>query len=314
MIGQRIVIIGGRGFVGSHIVRALALTGARPVLFGPAMQEDRLADLAGQFDEVEGSITSRTQLHDAFEASAAEALVCCAAYGSGRLGLMRSGEAEADGAMDVNVLGFGKLLDAAREAGVRRVFWTSSTVVYGPSSDYPVQPVDEDASVGPMTRYGLTKVLAEELARYHRRRHGLAVVGLRLPLILGPGLWYDGAAAGLSSLFQAARSRVPYRLEFHDEMADLMHVTDVASAVMMLLRHRGSLATAYNLEGFRARASDIVRLVRARRPAARIELAPTPPALLSPLISGARLRADTGFAAAYALPAFVDAMLEDPTP
>ena len=60
-------------------------------------------------------------------------MVSCAAHGAGKLGLMRSGEAEADATLAVNVLGHRNLLEAAREAGVARVIWTSSTVVYGPA-------------------------------------------------------------------------------------------------------------------------------------------------------------------------------------
>lgn len=304
---RRILVIGGSGFVGSHVVRALVADGARPMLFGPAMESDRLADLAGRFDVTEGSILSRTALRDVLQASAAEAVVSCAAFSSGRAGLMRSGEAEADAAMDVNVLGQARLLDAAREAGVQRVVWTSSTVVYGPSGDYPVQPVNEDAASGPVTLYGLTKAVAEQVSAYHRRRHGQDVVALRLPLVLGPGLWYEGAAAALAGLFRAPR---PSTLAFHDERIDLIHVADVADAVTAVLRHQWALGAVYNLEGFRCRASDILRCIEMRRPGPAIRLDLVPPVSLFPLITGARLRRDTGFNAAYDLPRFVDAMLE----
>ena len=56
LAGERVLVVGGRGFVGSHVVRALIATGARPQLFGPAMAEDRLSDLAGAFDEHEASL------------------------------------------------------------------------------------------------------------------------------------------------------------------------------------------------------------------------------------------------------------------
>ncbi|CAM5205449.1 NAD dependent epimerase/dehydratase family protein OS=Bosea thiooxidans OX=53254 GN=ARD30_06585 PE=4 SV=1 [Bosea thiooxidans] len=46
---QNVLVAGGLGFVGSHIVRALVRDGYRPVLFGPAMAEDRLADIAGRY-------------------------------------------------------------------------------------------------------------------------------------------------------------------------------------------------------------------------------------------------------------------------
>jgi hypothetical protein len=78
----------------------------------------------------------------------------------------------------------------------------------------------------------------------------------------------------------------------------------------MLLHHDGNLADVYNLEGFRCRASDLLRAIAARRPGDPIRLDPVVPTMLFPLVSGARLRADTGFVPAYDLAGFVDAMLE----
>ncbi|MDQ4136653.1 MAG: NAD(P)-dependent oxidoreductase, partial [Pseudomonadota bacterium] len=311
--GERVLVVGGRGFVGSHVVRALVAAGARPQLFGPRMAEDRLEDLAGRIDDHEGSITDRTSIDAALSSSRASAIVSCAAHGVARLGLMRSGEADADGAMAVNVTGLGKLLDAAREADIRRVVWTSSTVVYGPADHYGPEPVDEDAPAAPVTFYGLTKTLAETLADYHARRFGLSVVGLRLPLILGSGLWYQGAAAALAGLFEAARRGERYRLSFHDDIFDLMHVADVGEAVVAVLRHPGPLARVYNLEAFKACASDLVAEVLRQRPGLDIVLDRTQPPLLFPLITGERLARDVGFSARHDLTGFVAEMLAPDT-
>ena len=306
---ERVLVIGGRGFVGSHIVRALVAEGVRPLLFGPPMIDDLLADLRGRFDDYEASIDSRDALREALRASQAQSVICCAAHGVGRLGLMRSGEADADAALVINVMGLHKLLDCAREAGVGRVVWTSSTVVYGPSESYATQPVDELAARAPTTFYGLTKTLAEELAEFHARRHSMSIVGLRLPLVLGPGLWYAGAAAALAQLFEAAGAGKPFRLQFHDEEIDLMHVRDVALAVLGVLRHTGRLDPIYNLEGFKARASDLIAEIERQKPGTRIEMETIRPPLLFPLVSGARLARDVGLKAPLDLHEFTRAML-----
>jgi UDP-glucose 4-epimerase len=304
-----VLVVGGRGFVGSHVVRALIAAGARPHLYGPAMAEDRLAELAGAFDEYEGSLEARDRLREVLAASQARFVVSCAAHGAGKLGLMRSGEAEADAALAVNVLGHRNLLEASAEAGVARVIWMSSTVVYGPAGLYPAQPVDETAPTAPITFYGLTKTLAEEIAAYHVRRHGQSVIGLRLPLVLGPGLWYEGVAAGLMGLFDAAKAENSAGLVFHDHRLDLMHVSDVGTAVIDVLRHGDPHHPVYNLEGFKARTSEIIADIREIRPDARITLEAAEPPFLFPLISGARLRAEVGFGPRYDRRGFVEAML-----
>ncbi|WP_170181989.1 NAD-dependent epimerase/dehydratase family protein [Phreatobacter stygius] len=304
-----VLVAGGRGFVGSHVVRALAGAGFRPVLFGPAMAEDRLADLAGRYDEIQGSIEDRAGLAAAFAEARPSLVASCVAHGVGKLGLMRSGEAEADAAFAVNVAGHGKLIDAARAAGIRRLVWTSSTVVYGPASDYADGPVDEDDRSAPTTTYGLTKAMAEALSVFHARRHGLDIVGLRLPLILGPGLWYQGAASAIADVFAAARGGQAARITFHDRPVDLMHVADVADAVLAVLAHAGPLEPVYNLKGFEASLPDLIAAVQRQAPGARISLDRIEPALLFPLIDGGRLAAATGFVARHDLDGLVRALL-----
>jgi UDP-glucose 4-epimerase len=239
--------------------------------------------------------------------------VSCAAHGVGRLGLMRSGEADADAAMAINVMGLHKLLDVALEVGAQRVVWTSSTVVYGPSLLHAKHPLDESATLAPTTFYGLTKTMAEEVGAYYARRHQFSVIGLRLPLILGPGLWYEGAAAALAKLFEAAESGMPYVLNTHDEPIDLMHVSDVGLAVVRVLGHNGPLRPVYNLEGFKTRASDLIAEIKRHRPDLQIILDQVPPAMLFPLISGASLCNDVGFTPKFDRETFVEAMLrKDP--
>jgi nucleoside-diphosphate-sugar epimerase len=88
-----------------------------------------------------------------------------------------------------------------------------------------------------------------------------------------------------------------------------MHVSDVGAAVIDVLRHDGPLHSVYNLEGFKARASEIVADIREIRPGARITLEPAEPPILFPLICGTRLRAEVGFDPRYDRRGFVQAML-----
>jgi nucleoside-diphosphate-sugar epimerase len=279
------------------------------VLFGPPMTEDRLIDLVGRCRTVEASIGDRAALAAAFARFRPAVVVSCVAHSVGRLGLMRSGESEADAAFDINVAGHGKLIEAAYAAGIRRIVWTSSTVVYGPASDYGTARVDEDDRPAPTTLYGLTKQLAEALSVFMARRHGIDVVGLRLPLILGQGLWYQGAASAMADLFSAARDGREAQVAFHDQPIDLMHVSDVASAVIAALRHPGPLAPVYNLKGFETSIVDLIDQLRRLKPGARVAFERIEPALLFPLVDGRRFEQATGFSPRYDLGGLVRDLL-----
>ena len=349
LAGRRVLVVGGRGFVGSHVVAALTAAGAAVHLFGPAMP-DRMAavpeGLAGNSSllhpevlreakprrtheehsdsssrpgseavgETIGSIEDGAAIRRAFAASGATDLVSCAGYGAGRLGLMRSGEQDRDAAMAINVLGHDRLLEGAAAHGIRRVVWTSSTVVYGPAALYGLGRVDETAERAPETVYGLTKVLAEDVSAFRARRHAMSVVGLRLPLVLGPGLWYQGAAAALVDFFAAIRRGGPARLSFHDASIDLIHVADVGQAILDCLAGEPR-SGSYNLEGFTARAGQLVGDVRTLAPGLVVAFDPAeaPPTLL-PLVSGERLRAEVGFTPRHDRLSFVRAMLSQDAP
>ena len=308
---QTVLVLGGRGFVGSHVVRRLVQAGLRPCLFGPPMEQDLLADLSGTFEERHGDVRDRDAVAAALAWSGARDIVTTVAHSVGRSGLMRSGDAEADNALAVNVGGFRNVLEAALGAGARRVVWTGSTVVYGSADDYPKQPVDEDAPANPLTFYGLTKQMSEDLARYYRNRHAMDVTGLRLPLVLGPGLWYQGAASTIMDLVRAAKAKASRRISFHDDPMDLMHVADVADAVLATLLHPGRTDAVYNINGFTARLSDFAKALEQRLGTLDVVVETIPPALRFPLITDARFRDTFAFRPAYGLGELLDSLIEE---
>jgi len=307
--GASILVVGGRGFVGSHIVRSLIARGYRVHVFGPDMAIDLLQDVRSRLTETIGSLEDTAALDAVMAAARPAAIITCAAYGAGNVGLMRSGESDADRAFAVNVDGFRHLIGIAARHAVRRIVWTSSAVVYGPADAYGDVLVDECSAKAPRTVYGLTKHVAEEIAIFLSRRHRIDIVGLRLPLVLGRGLWYQGAAAALIALLRAARNGEAHTLAFHDVAMDLMHVADTARAVVATLEAATVALPVYNINGFTASASALVQTIAAQRPGLRITHEVQPAAMRFPLISDATFRQAFAFAPNYDLIGFVADML-----
>lgn len=303
------LILGARGYVGAHVVRAFLAAGWEVAAFGPAMEEDLLADIAGRIADIEGSIGDEAALADALERVRPDRVVSLAAFSSGAIGLARSGEADAQQAFAVNAIGLHKLLEQCRRAGLRRVVWASSTVVLGPAALYAEERVSEEAERRPHTVYGLTKAAAEQVAQYHRDRYGMEVTGIRLPLIFGPGCWYAGVAGQLVALFRGVVEGSGGRLAGGTAPFDLMYVEDAARAFLETALYPGPLAALYQVNGFTTTWQGILDELRQRRPNLELAFEAQAGGIDYPLIATGRIEREVGFRPAFSLPAAIDAYL-----
>lgn len=298
---ESVLVVGGSGFVGRHLVERLLSEGLRVAVFGPSPEPCLDEAILGRITFIEGSITDRDGVADAVARSGASRIVSLAAYGEGGGGLVRAAAADGARAFAINVEGLRTLLDAAA-AGTARVLWASSTTVFGPPAEYGNRAVDETAPLRPASLYGLTKALAEQVADYYRTRHDLAVTGVRLPLLFGPGLWYAGAGAAIRDAFATAARGQPATVEGDPAPFDLMYVRDVAALFVHLLRHPGTLAPIYNANGFTTTFATIAETLAAKTGAA-IDHRSVPAALLYPPMAAGLLERETGFRPAFDLDA-----------
>lgn len=294
-------VIGAEGFIGSNTVRAFLAAGWKVHCFGLSSGPDSLADLAGRIVRTEGSVEDRAAMASAMAVSAAEVMLNFAAFSAGDGGLAKSGEKDADRAVEINVNGLRHSFDAAMEAGVPRVLWSSSTTLYGPSSRYPDQPIAETAEPRPQGVYGLTKAMGEQLSMYYRDRHGLETAAIRLPLVFGQGLWYRGAAAELMALLQAARPGGRHVLSGPEEPFDLMYAPDCAEALLAIAAHSGALPERLNINGFTTSYPDFARAAEVAVPGFRVDFEKRPMPVVYPLISTALLEAEIGFRPRFGL-------------
>lgn len=303
------LIIGGNGFVGSRTVRAFARAGHDVVSFGPRMEPDLLTNLPVVHHV--GSITETTDLDRVLAKTKPDLVLSFAAHGEGDAGLSQSGELAAPKAMAVNVAGLHTILAASLARGVRRVLWASSTTVFGPPELYSEERVDECARPQPSTFYGMTKVLAEGLSDYFRRRYDLDVAAIRLPLVFGPGYWYRGAASQISDMVRAAAAGGTYELAVDRHPFDLMHVDDAAHAFLQTAEADRKLSDRYHVNGFTTTYDEVAACLSELAPSFRPRLLEKEAPSRYPLISVKRVETEIGFSPSLDIRSSLEAAIRE---
>jgi nucleoside-diphosphate-sugar epimerase len=178
LAGVPVLVTGGAGFIGSHLVDALVAAGARVRVFDD-LSSGRRDNLQAVSDRCELLVGDLRDLEACRIACRGARLVFHqAALGSVPRSIERPAETIA-----VNVTGTANLFAAARDAQVERVVYASSSSVYG---DRPGLPKREGEEGSPLSPYALSKKLGEEVGAHFQQRLGLSTIGLRYFNVYGP--------------------------------------------------------------------------------------------------------------------------------
>lgn len=260
---MRVLVTGGAGFIGSHVVEALAARGHEPFVFD--VREDAGADVRDA-DAVRGALSG----------------VDAVCHQAAMVGL-GNGFTDAAEYVSRNDLGTAVLLGAMAEAGVRRLVLAGSMVVYGEgryacARHGVVRPgpravddlaagrfeptcpacgaaltsglVTEDAPVDPRNVYATTKLAQEHLAAAWARSTDGSAISLRYHNVYGPRMPRDTPYAGVASFFRSAlaRGEAPRVFEDGAQRRDFVHVRDVAAANVAALEatSAGGALRVYN--------------------------------------------------------------------
>lgn len=277
---MRVLVTGGAGFIGSHIVTALAAHGHEPVVLDALLASAHPVaprPPAGA-EWIHADVRDREAVDRALRGVDA---VC---HQAAMVGLGRD-FADAPDYVGCNDLGTATLLAAMAGAGVRDLTLAGSMVVYGegryacpahgrvapgpraeadlaagrfepgcPRCGAELTPglIDEDARTDPRNVYAATKLAQEHLASSWARATGGRAVSLRYHNVYGPGMPRDTPYAGVASFFRSslARGEAPRVFEDGGQRRDFVHVRDVATAnalALAFVRTRGpGVLTAFN--------------------------------------------------------------------
>jgi len=253
--GERVLVTGGAGFIGSHLVDALLARGAEVRVLDNLSTGSRsnLARAQARIDFRLGDIRDPEACRDA--ADGVSYVFHQAALGSVPRSLEDPGTT-----IDVNVGGTARVLAAARDAGARRVVFASSSSVYGDSERLPKREGEEGR---PLSPYALSKQMDEELACSFQRSFGMEIVGLRYFNVYGPRQNPEGAYAAVIPRFFKAYLRGEAPTIFGDgrQSRDFTFVEDAVTANLLAAgADAGCCGRAYNVAG--GRGTDLLELAR----------------------------------------------------
>jgi nucleoside-diphosphate-sugar epimerase len=313
-----VLITGGAGFVGLNLAMQLLRDGESVVSYGleapPAAAMRVFETLSGKMTVRIGDVRDRPALLDVLREHQVDRIVHGAA-------ITASLEREAEQAALIAAVNFGgtiELLEAALQHGVRRVVQLGSGSVYGSNVKKDGLLNEEDDTPTPDSLYGITKYAAERIALRYRATRGLDVVVARLGVVFGR--WeYDTAVRDTLSipLKLAQLAKNGQCATFCDHIPDdWVYATDVADAVILLLRAHSTPHALYHIAtGVRWSATSWCERLRELHPGftykivkdvseANVgQLAPLP----RPPFSIARLQTDMGYQVRFAeLEAFAD--------
>ncbi len=235
------LVTGGAGFIGSNIVEELVRRGDRVRVLDD-LSNGRESNLEPFMDVIEflrGDVRDADVVREAVRD--VDVVLHLAALGS----VVRSVEDPVT-SNDVNVNGTLRVLVAARDAGVRRVVYSSSSSVYG---DNPALPKREDLATSPISPYAVSKLAGEQYTRVFAGVYGLETVCLRYFNVFGPRQRPDSPYAAVIPLFMGRAARGEPLVVFGDglQSRDFTYVANVVEANLLAATVPGVAGRVFNI-------------------------------------------------------------------
>jgi nucleoside-diphosphate-sugar epimerase len=238
---MKILVTGGGGFIGSHLVERLLRDGhdVRVLDNFSSGRRENILPFAGEIELVEGDIQSYERAHTAVRGC--EAVIHQAALPSVPRSIQDPLTSNA-----ANVIGTLNVLLAARDSGVGRVVYASSSSVYGANETLPMS---EDLPLAPISPYAVAKLAGEGYCRSFWAVYGLEAVSLRYFNVFGPRQdprsQYAGVVAAFFDAFLSGHR--PKVFGDGEQTRDFTPVANVVEATLLAIKADGVAGEAFNI-------------------------------------------------------------------
>lgn len=237
---MQVLVTGGAGFLGSHLVEALVHEGAT-VRVLDNLSTGKFENLAGlPIEFIEGDIANR-------DVVATAVCGCDLIFHQAALVSVPLSIKEPRLNHDSNVTGVFNVFDVAREMDVKRVVYASSAAVYG---NLPKLPKQENDELAPITPYSAAKNMSETMAMAYAASYGMEMVGLRYMNIFGPRQDPSSPYSGVLSIFCRRAIAGQGFTIFGDgeQTRDFVYVKDVVQANLKAAKAKiGACASVFNV-------------------------------------------------------------------
>jgi UDP-glucuronate 4-epimerase len=242
---MRILVTGGAGFIGSHLVEKLLAAGHAVVIlddfndfYDPQIKRANIAGFARDVTVCHVDLRDGAAVRSLFHGEKVDAIAHLAARAGVRPSIQHP-----QLYCDTNVSGTLHLLEAARVTGVERFIFASSSSVYGASKTIPFS--EEQHLIQTLSPYGATKVAGEFLCSTYSHLYQMRIVALRYFTVYGPRQRPDLAIHQFTRRIYAGQ---PID-QFGDGSTrrDYTHIDDVIQGTMAALQYQGPLYDVFNL-------------------------------------------------------------------
>jgi len=226
---MKILVTGGAGFIGSHVVDVLIAAGHTVSIVDNLWEHG-----GGKLENINPKATfyridiCEAALSEVFQKEHPEAICHLAAQHSVKI----STDDPVHDA-NVNILGLINILQNATRSGVRKIIFSSSGATYGTVEK---MPVDEGTTQSPESPYGITKMASEFYLRFWKNMYGLDFTILRYGNVYGPRQDPLGEAGVIAIFSRQILLKEPVRIDWDGEQQkDYVYVGDVARANLLAL-------------------------------------------------------------------------------
>jgi UDP-glucose 4-epimerase len=237
----RVLVTGGAGFIGANLVEELLARGYEVRVLDNFSTGHRhnLADVGNEVEVVEGDLRSYERVHHAVRG-------CEVVFHEGALPSVPRSVQDPITTSEINVGGTLNVLLTARDEGVRRLVFASSSSIYG---DTPGFPRTERQAPMPLAPYAVSKLAAEQYCRVFTGVYGLETVSLRYFNVFGkhqdPASQYSAVIPRFITAMRQGRAPMIYGSG--EQSRDFTHVGDVVAANLLAMDAPGATGGVFNV-------------------------------------------------------------------